>query len=59
MDQWLGLGIFLLGSGIGALLTRIAQQGMKSEGTSMKARVLSEGEGMIAEGYVRAPTTDI
>jgi len=27
LDQWLGLGIFLLGSGVGALLTRIALVG--------------------------------
>ena len=26
MDQWLGLGIFLLGAGIGALLNYIAMQ---------------------------------
>lgn len=25
MDQWLGLGIFLLGAGIGALITHIAE----------------------------------
>ncbi len=30
MGQWLGLGVFLLGLGVGALLTRIAQRGMKS-----------------------------
>jgi len=27
MDRWLALGIFLLGAGLGALLTRIAQLG--------------------------------
>jgi len=28
MDDWLALGIFLLGAGSGALLTRIAQRGL-------------------------------
>ncbi len=28
MDRWLALGIFLLGAGSGALLTRIAQRGL-------------------------------
>jgi hypothetical protein len=28
LDQWLGLGIFLLGSGVGALLTKIALVGL-------------------------------
>lgn len=38
MDQWLGLGIFLLGVGIGALLTRIAD-------IVLRQTILSAAEG--------------
>jgi hypothetical protein len=30
MNQWIALGIFLLGAGLGALLTWIARCGLKS-----------------------------
>jgi len=30
VNQWLGLGIFLLGAGIGALLTHIARHSYRS-----------------------------
>jgi len=32
MDQWLGLGIFILGAGIGALLNYIAMHSQRGTG---------------------------